>query len=100
MSKSYADLMSEARRSVPAISLEALKQRLETGAPMVLVDVREKDEQRAGVIPGAIAMPRGFLEMQAEAKLPDKEAPIVTYCAGGTRSALAAMTLRDLGYTS
>ena len=50
---------------------------------MVLVDVREKEEYRAGYIPGAISLPRGFLEMQVEQKLPDKNAPIVVYCAGG-----------------
>src|SRR5690606_35870270 len=67
---------------------------------MVLVDVREKDEVRQGFIPGAVSIPRGFLEIQVEGKLPDKAAPIVLYCAGGTRSALAAKTLAELGYTN
>ena len=50
--------------------------RLDAKEPMTLVDVREKEEFRAGYIPGAISMPRGFLEQQFEAKLPDKNAPI------------------------
>ncbi|HEU5073975.1 MAG TPA: rhodanese-like domain-containing protein, partial [Polyangiaceae bacterium] len=82
------------------ISLDDLKQRLEQApAEFTLVDVREKDEFRAGYIPGALHLPRGFLEMQAEQKLPDKDREIVLYCAGGTRSAFAAKTLQELGYT-
>ena len=53
-----------------------------------------------GYIPGRRSIPRGFLEIQAEQKLPDKNARIVAYCAGGTRSALAAATLQELGYTN
>lgn len=96
--KTYADLFSEVRQQVRTLSLEDLKKRLEAPKPPVLVDVREKDEFRAGFIPGAIHVPRGFLEMQAEQKLPDKAAQIVVYCAGGTRSAFAAKTLTELGY--
>ena len=100
MAKTYMDLFGEVRESVKLVSLEDLKQRLERKEPgLTLVDVREKDEFRAGFIPGAIHVPRGFLEMQAEQKLPDKNANIVVYCAGGTRSAFAAKTLQELGYT-
>ena len=99
MAKTYGDLIQEIRQTVKAVSLEEIKRRLDTREQMVLVDVREKDEVRAGFIPGALSIPRGFLEMQAEQKLPDKDAPIVVYCAGGTRSAFAARTLADLGYT-
>src|SRR5258708_11856307 len=96
---SYADLIASVRKSVKEVSLDELKRRLETKAQMVLVDVREKEEFRAGYIPGALSLPRGFLEIQVEQKLTDKNAPIVLYCAGGTRSALAAKTLQELGYT-
>ena len=100
MAKTYSDLFSEIRSNVKLISLEALKERLETKAqkPFTLVDVREKDEVRAGYIPGAVHVPRGFLEMQAEQKLPNKSDEIIVYCAGGTRSAFAAKTLSELGY--
>ena len=100
MAKTYSDLFSEIRSNVKLISLEALKERLESRAkkPFTLVDVREKDEVRAGYIPGAVHVPRGFLEMQAEQKLPNKSDEIIVYCAGGTRSAFAAKTLSELGY--
>ena len=100
MAKTYTDLFGEVKGSVKLVSLEDLKQRLERKEPgLTLVDVREKDEFRGGFIPGAIHLPRGFLEMQAEQKLPDKNANIVVYCAGGTRSAFAAKSLQELGYT-
>lgn len=100
MAKSYTDLFSEIRDSVKLIPLEELKSRLEGDDRPILVDVREKDEVRAGTIPGAIHIPRGFLEMQVEGKLPQKDAEIVVYCAGGTRSAFAAKTLAELGYSN
>ncbi|UQA56403.1 molybdopterin-synthase adenylyltransferase MoeB [Polyangium aurulentum] len=99
MPQTYTDLMAEVRKTISVVTLEEIKRRLEAKEPMVLVDVREKEEVRAGYIPGAISVPRGFLEIQIEQKVPDKNAPVVLYCAGGTRSALAAKTLMDLGYT-
>jgi molybdopterin/thiamine biosynthesis adenylyltransferase/rhodanese-related sulfurtransferase len=96
----YTDLISDVRKRTKQLSLEQLKQRFDAKDKMVLVDVREKDEWRGGYIPGAVSIPRGFLEIQAEQKLPDKNARIVAYCAGGTRSALAAATLQELGYTN
>jgi molybdopterin/thiamine biosynthesis adenylyltransferase/rhodanese-related sulfurtransferase len=100
MPTTYTDLISDVRKRTKQVSLEDLKRRLEAGEKITLVDVREKDEWRAGYIPGATSLPRGFLEIQAEQKLPDKNARIVAYCAGGTRSALAAATLQELGYTN
>jgi molybdopterin/thiamine biosynthesis adenylyltransferase/rhodanese-related sulfurtransferase len=99
MPTTYSDLIADVRKSITAVSLEEIKRRLDAKAPMVLVDVREKDEVKDGFIPGAISVPRGFLEIQIEGKVPDKTSPVVLYCAGGTRSALAAKTLADLGYT-
>ncbi len=96
----YTDLIASIRKRTKEVSLEELKRRLDAREAVTVVDVREKEEYRAGHIPGAISLPRGFLEIQAESKLTDKRAPIVTVCAGGTRSALAAATLIDLGYTN
>jgi adenylyltransferase/sulfurtransferase len=64
-----------------------------------VVDVREAEEWEKGHLPGAVFIPRGFLELRIEEKVPDKTRPVVVYCAGGTRSALGAKTLQDLGYT-
>jgi sulfur-carrier protein adenylyltransferase/sulfurtransferase len=98
MAKTYSDLLQETRASIKQVSLEELKGRLEKRDPITLVDVREKDEWRQGFIPGAVHVARGFLEMQAGSRLPDKKANIVVYCAGGIRSAFAAKALQELGY--
>ena len=100
MPTTYPDLMADVRKRTKQVSLEELKRRLDAKEKLTLLDVREKDEWRGGYIPGAVSLPRGFLEIQAEQKLPDKNARIVAYCAGGTRSALAAATLQELGYAN
>lgn len=100
MPTTYTDLIASVRQSTKEVSLDELKRRLDAKEPITLLDVREKEEYRAGYIPGAISIPRGFLEIQVEGRLPDKNAKIVAYCAGGTRSALAAKTLAELGYTN
>jgi sulfur-carrier protein adenylyltransferase/sulfurtransferase len=100
MPTTYTDLIASVRRATKEVSLDEIKRRLDAKEPYTLVDVREKEEYRAGFIPGAVSIPRGFLEQQVESRLPDKSARIVAYCAGGTRSALAAKTLAELGYTN
>ncbi len=65
---------------------------------VLLLDVREPDEYEQGAIPGAVHIPRGYLETQVEGRITDHHQPIVVYCAGGVRSAYAAKTLGDLGY--
>ena len=100
MAITYQQLMDEARKVVPEVGPEEVQQRMASGngtAPVVL-DVREKEEVRQGYVPGATAIPRGFLEMQIEEKVPDKSTPIVAYCAGGTRSLIAGRILHELGY--
>ncbi|MBI4511173.1 MAG: molybdopterin-synthase adenylyltransferase MoeB [Deltaproteobacteria bacterium] len=69
-----------------------------TGA--AIIDVREQDEYVQGFIPTARWIPRGFLEPRIEDVVPERDQPIILYCAGGTRSALAARSLKELGYTS
>lgn len=65
----------------------------------LMLDVREPDEYEQGAIPGVLYIPRGQLESNIEGRVPDKSTPIVVYCAGGVRSAFAAKTLAELGYT-
>ena len=96
---SYRDLLDEARRQISEIDVPTARAQVEAGAPSVL-DVREADEVEQGIIPGSVHIPRGFLELRIEDAIPDKDGPVVVYCAGGTRSVLAAKTLGDLGYTN
>ncbi|MFN8203691.1 MAG: molybdopterin-synthase adenylyltransferase MoeB [Solirubrobacteraceae bacterium] len=69
------------------------------GPDIALIDVRESEEWDAGHLPGATHVPRGYLESRIEGAVPDRDRRVVIYCASGTRSALAAKTLADLGYS-
>jgi molybdopterin/thiamine biosynthesis adenylyltransferase/rhodanese-related sulfurtransferase len=94
----FRDLLAQAKKEIKEATPGEVKELLAKPQAPVLVDVREPDETAQGVIPGAIVIPRGFLEQRIEDKVPDHQAPVVLYCAGGVRSALAAKTLQDLGY--
>jgi molybdopterin/thiamine biosynthesis adenylyltransferase/rhodanese-related sulfurtransferase len=98
MAKTFRELMQEARQTVPEWTADEVRQRLSNGGGFTLLDVREKEEYRDGHLPGAISLPRGFLDIRVEEVVPDKRAPIVLYCAGGTRSLLAGRTLKEMGY--
>ncbi|HJQ98600.1 MAG TPA: ThiF family adenylyltransferase, partial [Candidatus Polarisedimenticolaceae bacterium] len=100
MAKTYKQIMDEARQTVPEVSPEQVKAKLDDPKRPVVLDVREKEEFRQGYVPGAVSLPRGFLEMRVEETVPDKSTPIVAYCAGGTRSLLAGRILKELGYTN
>ncbi|RLB47818.1 MAG: molybdopterin-synthase adenylyltransferase MoeB [Deltaproteobacteria bacterium] len=100
MARTYSDLLQEVKGSVQLVTLENLKSRMDSGEELTLVDVREKDEWRQGFIPGALHLPRGFLEMQVESRLPNKQETIILYCAAGIRSAFAAKVLGDMGYAN
>ena len=91
------DLLKAAKAEITEIDIDEGERRL---GQATFLDVREPDEYEQGAIPNAVHIPRGHLEFQVEGRLPDKEAPIVVYCAGGVRSAFAAKTMSDLGYTS
>lgn len=97
--KTGRDLLKQARGIAPDIQPEQLRSSIHSGEDFTLVDVREGEEFRAGHLPGAVHLPRGFLELQVDAKLPDKSKPVVIYCAGGNRSVLSVATLKELGYT-
>ena len=95
----FLALVDAARAEITETDPEAVRQRIEAGTPTVLIDVREPGEYAAGHLPGARPMPRGVLERDIEAEVPDLGAPIVLYCGGGYRSALAARSLGHMGYT-
>jgi len=105
MGEASREIMRQARRQVQEWSTpqvnEALAKQHEAGRKpqeIVLVDVREKHEWNEGHIPGALHVPRGYLELQVEEAVPDKEKTVVLYCAGGVRSLMAGATLQQMGY--
>jgi len=100
MAKSFKDLMQDARQQVPEWSIDDVRSRLSNGGGYTLLDVREREEYREGHLHGAISLPRGFLEIRIEEAVPSKDTPIIAYCAGGTRSLLAAKQLREMGYSN
>jgi sulfur-carrier protein adenylyltransferase/sulfurtransferase len=93
-------LLREIRDVTRELDAETLAGERQRGTPLALIDVRETDEHAQGTIPGAVHIPRGFLEIRVEAAVPDRATPVVLYCAGGTRSLLAARSLAELGYTN
>jgi rhodanese-related sulfurtransferase len=94
-----AQMLAEAAASVPFMTMAQLKARVESGdADLVVLDVRERDEYRAGHIPGAQLLPRGQLELRVNKELPDPTRRIVTCCELGRISTLAAATLRQMGF--
>ena len=95
---SYRDLLASVLAGVRELAPEDLQARREAGDRFLLVDVREADEWAGGHLPGAVHVPRGFLESRIEGLQPDRAAEVVLYCAGGNRSALAARTLNEMGY--
>jgi molybdopterin/thiamine biosynthesis adenylyltransferase/rhodanese-related sulfurtransferase len=97
MPKSYADLLREARAQIK----EVTPQEVDALAPgtATIIDVREASEWDQGHVPGATHVSKSYIEQQIEAAAPDRDAPVVLYCAGGVRSLFAAQTLADMGYS-
>jgi molybdopterin/thiamine biosynthesis adenylyltransferase/rhodanese-related sulfurtransferase len=95
----FRQLLSETKRRIREISVDDLATRLSQEPRPTIVDLREPDEVAAGVIPSALLIPRGYLELRIEQRVPDKTSPVVVYCGSGVRSALAARTLAELGYS-
>jgi molybdopterin/thiamine biosynthesis adenylyltransferase/rhodanese-related sulfurtransferase len=91
-------MLAEAKAAVREIDPAQAEEELSDDKAVVL-DVREPDEYEQGALPGAVHIPRGTLETSVEGRIPDKSSHLVVYCAGGTRSAFAAKTLQELGYT-
>ncbi|MDP9019541.1 MAG: molybdopterin-synthase adenylyltransferase MoeB [Actinomycetota bacterium] len=94
---SFRELLSSTKERIREVDTAAAEQAIQRGA--VVLDVREPDEYEQGALPGAVHIPRGHLESQIENRVLDRDSPIVVHCAGGTRSAFAAETLGQLGYT-
>mgnify|MGYP000265003164 FL=1 len=95
----FRDLLAQAKSQITEIDTNEAASRIATGGVIVL-DVREPDEYEQGALPDALHIPRGHLEAQIEGRIVEKSAPVLVYCAGGVRSAFAAKTLHELGYTN
>src|SRR3954468_6827994 len=94
----FRDLLSQTKAKIREVDTAAAEEAIAVPG-IVVLDVREPDEYEQGALPGAIHIPRGHLESQIENRVPDHTAPVLIYCAGGTRSAFAAETMQQLGYT-
>jgi len=94
----YRELLTQAKSRIREIDTAQAEQAM-TAPGVVVLDVREPDEYDQGAIAGSIHIPRGHLESQVENKVLDKSAPVLIFCAAGNRSAFAADTLTQLGYT-
>jgi molybdopterin/thiamine biosynthesis adenylyltransferase/rhodanese-related sulfurtransferase len=96
---SFRELLNDTKSRIREIDTDQAEQAIAVPGTVIL-DVREPDEYEQGALPGALHIPRGHLESQIENKVLDHDAPVVVYCAGGTRSAFAADTLQQLGYSN
>jgi sulfur-carrier protein adenylyltransferase/sulfurtransferase len=96
---SYRELLQRVRAEIDEVDATEARELLDGAEPPVLVDVRRRDEWDEGFIPGAIHIPRGSLESRIERAVPERERPILLYCASGERSAFGAKSLGELGYT-
>jgi rhodanese-related sulfurtransferase len=96
----FLKIAHEAKARVSECTVEDVARRRQAGEPFTLVDVREEGEYAAGHAAGAVHIGKGVLERDIETKVPDPAAPVVLYCGGGFRSALAADTMQKMGYTN
>jgi rhodanese-related sulfurtransferase len=96
----FLKLVTDAKSRVKECTIADMRAKRAAGEAFVLVDVREDGEFAAGHIPGAIHIGKGVIERDIEAKVPDPTTPLVLYCGGGFRSALAADALQKMGYTN
>ena len=98
MPKSYADLVTEAKKHIKEVTPKQVSTERDKGGNLVLIDIRDREEVNLGTIPGALHMSRGNLESTIERSIP-RDAHIVLYCAAGNRSALASKVLAEMGYS-
>jgi molybdopterin/thiamine biosynthesis adenylyltransferase/rhodanese-related sulfurtransferase len=96
--KTLKEMIAEARQVVPEEGPERLEERLKSGDPVAVIDVRDPDEYRDGHIEAATNISRGFLEFRVGGTVTDPKTPVVLYCQTGLRSVLAAKQLKELGY--
>ena len=96
----FLNIVNDARSRVKETTVDEVKQKLDSGEKFMLVDVREESEFAKDHLPGAIHLGKGVIERDIEARVPDLNTPLILYCGGGFRSALAADNLQKMGYTN
>jgi len=94
----FKQIVDDAKTRIREVSTQEAAEQQAHGA--VLIDVRESDDYTAGHAAGAVHLSKGVIELKIEDKVPDTSTPIITYCGGGSRSALAADNLQKMGYTN
>ncbi len=96
----FLKIVDDAKTRVRATNADEVKSKLDHGEKFVLVDVREESEFAKDHLPGAVHLGKGVIERDIEARVPKLDTPLVLYCGGGFRSALAADNLQKMGYTN
>lgn len=96
----FVKIVDSVRPQITECTIADVVVRQKQGDEFVLVDVREDSEFQASRIPGAVHIGKGVIERDIEEKIPDTSTAMVLYCGGGYRSALATMTLQQMGYTN
>ncbi len=96
----FKQLVDEAKKQIQEIDVAELKRMQQAKEDFLLIDVREKEEAARGMIPGAVHLSRGMLEVNIDQVTTDKNKKIVLYCGGGFRSALSAASLKKMGFKS
>jgi rhodanese-related sulfurtransferase len=94
----FLKIVEDARSRIREISIAEVQAKLQAGEKFMLVDVREESEYAKDHLPGAIHLGKGIIERDIEERVPDPSTPMVLYCGGGFRSALAADNLREMGF--
>jgi len=95
----FLKIVEDARERIREVSIDDVKARLDRGEKFLLLDVREDSEYANDHLPGAIHLGKGIIERDIEERVPALDTPLVLYCGGGYRSALAADNLQNMGYT-
>ena len=97
-SSRFLKIVENAKQRIREVSVDDVKAKLDRGEKFVLVDVREESEWSKDHLPNAIHLGKGIIERDVEERVPDLNTPMVLYCGGGYRSALAADNLQQMGY--
>jgi rhodanese-related sulfurtransferase len=95
----FLKIVEDTRKRIREVTIDEVKAKLDRQEKFVLIDVREESEYAADHLPGAVHLGKGIIERDVEARVPDQNTPMVLYCGGGFRSALAADNLQKMGYT-